>query len=79
MQFHVLIEQDEDGIYCASVPAFPGCVSDGKTEAEARVNIQESMGLWLETQDDIAVRGLAPEKRDKLVLLYSESVHAKAA
>ncbi len=56
MQVHVLIEQDETGVYCASVPSIPGCYSDGQSEAEARVNILESMELWLEAMDAMAVR-----------------------
>jgi len=31
MKFRVLIEQDEDGIFVASVPELPGCISQGKT------------------------------------------------
>lgn len=79
MQFHVLIEQDENGIYCASVPALPGCVSDGRTEAEARVNIRESMSLWLEGKDDLAIEALSPEQKEHLVLLSPEYIIAEAA
>ncbi len=45
--FHVKIEQDEDGIYIATVPALPGCVSDGRQKLKQRENIQEAMKLWL--------------------------------
>jgi hypothetical protein len=34
MQYRVLIEQDEDGVYVAEVPALPGCISQGKTRSE---------------------------------------------
>ena len=35
MKFKVLLEKDEDGWYVATVPALPGCISQGKTEKEA--------------------------------------------
>lgn len=35
MKFLVIIYQDEDGMYIAECPSIPGCVSQGKTEAEA--------------------------------------------
>ena len=35
MKFRVIIEQDEDGVFIASCPTLPGCISQGKTRAEA--------------------------------------------
>jgi predicted RNase H-like HicB family nuclease len=43
MKFIVTIERDEDGIYVAECPAIPGCVSQGMTEEEALVNIQDAI------------------------------------
>lgn len=43
MKFIVTIEQDEDGIHIAECPAIPGCVSQGQTEEEALVNIQDAI------------------------------------
>ncbi len=40
MKFKVHIEPDEDGVFVATVPALPGCISQGKTEEEAGANIQ---------------------------------------
>jgi predicted RNase H-like HicB family nuclease len=42
MRFRVLVEQDEDGIYVASVPELPGCISQGKTREEALANIKDA-------------------------------------
>lgn len=47
MKLQVVIEQDETGYYVAEVPALPGCVSQGKTIAEAKVNIREAVVGWL--------------------------------
>ena len=49
MKFRVLMERDEDGVFVATVPALPGCVSDGRTLAEAKANIKEAIKLYLES------------------------------
>lgn len=37
-----------EGGYTVSVPALPGCISEGDTFEEARKNIREAMELYLE-------------------------------
>ena len=48
LQFKVLIEQDEDGIFVASVPAIPGCHTQGNTYEEVLINSKEAIELCLE-------------------------------
>lgn len=54
MKLLAVIEQDATGYYFAEVPALPGCVSQGKTIAEARVNIKEAIAGWLAVMNDKA-------------------------
>jgi len=35
LKYRVIIEQDEDGVFVAEVPALPGCISQGATRVEA--------------------------------------------
>ena len=49
IKFRVHIEQDEDGIFVAEVPALPGCISQGSTRKEALENAQEAMELFIES------------------------------
>ncbi len=35
MKYRVILEQDEDGVFVAEVPALPGCISQGPTRVEA--------------------------------------------
>ena len=49
MKYRVLIEQDEDGVYVAEVPALPGCISQGQTRDEAVENIREAIAAYLES------------------------------
>lgn len=49
MRYRVVIEQDEDGVFVAEVPALPGCISDGKTRAAAIENIKEAIAGYLES------------------------------
>ena len=50
MKFLITIFQDEDGVYVAECPSIPGCVSQGKTEAEAEKNIQQAIRECLEVR-----------------------------
>ncbi len=49
-KFLVTFEQDQDGWVIAECPALPGCVSQGRTEAEALANIKEAITASLETR-----------------------------
>ena len=49
MRYRVLIEQDDDGVYIAEVPALPGCLSQGKTRAEVLDNVKEAIAGYLES------------------------------
>jgi antitoxin HicB len=49
MKYRVLIEQDEDGVYVAEVPALPGCISQGETREQALENIKEAIAGYLES------------------------------
>ena len=48
MRYTVLLEQEADGGYIVSVPALPGCVSQGDTRDEALANIREAIALYVE-------------------------------
>ena len=50
MKFLITIFRDEDGVYVAECPSIPGCVSQGKTEAEAEKNIQQAIRECLEVR-----------------------------
>ena len=49
MKYRVILEQDEDGVFVAQVPALPGCISQGETRAVALKNIQEAIEAYLES------------------------------
>jgi len=46
MEMKVLIEKS-DNWYVATVPSLPGCVSQGKTEEEAKRNVKEAIELHI--------------------------------
>lgn len=52
MRYTVVLEQEEDGGYVATVPALTGCVSQGDTRAEVLTNIQEAIKVYLEDCKD---------------------------
>ncbi|AKB79935.1 hypothetical protein MSHOH_3452 [Methanosarcina horonobensis HB-1 = JCM 15518] len=48
LNYTVLIEQDEDGIYIAKVPDIPGCYTQGKTVEQTMERIREVIQVCLE-------------------------------
>ena len=47
-RFKVIIERDEDGFFVASVPALPGCHTQGKTFKELIDNVKDVIKLCLD-------------------------------
>jgi predicted RNase H-like HicB family nuclease len=55
MKLQVILEPSEEGGFTASVPALPGCISEGDTREDAFRNIREAIELHLEpVNDDLA-------------------------
>ena len=55
MRLHYLtnLEKNEDGGYTVTVPALPGCISQGATWEEAVANAQEAIAGFVETLKDL--------------------------
>ncbi len=51
MKYKVAIHRSDEGI-SVSVPALPGCWSEGDTEEEALANIQDAIREYLAALDD---------------------------
>ena len=55
MRLKVVFEPSDEGGYTVYIPSLPGCVSEGDTLEEARENIREAIGLYLEPTDEMTV------------------------
>lgn len=47
--YSVVIEPGEDGWFVVTVPALPGCITQGKTIEEAEKNAKEAIEAYLES------------------------------
>ena len=47
MKYTVIFERDEAGFYVVSVPALPGCFTQGKTKSEALENVREAIESYI--------------------------------
>lgn len=47
MEIRVRLEKDEDGVWVATCPSLPGCISQGKTQEEALKNIKGAVRLHI--------------------------------
>lgn len=68
MKLKVVLEPCDDGGYVVSIPALPGCWSQGDTRDEALANIREAAVGWLEAQQDKVERTHAPADVDLINL-----------
>jgi predicted RNase H-like HicB family nuclease len=50
LHFPVVIEQDEDGWFVATVPSLRGCHTQARTLAELDERIREAVGLCVEAE-----------------------------
>jgi antitoxin HicB len=48
-KYQIVIEPGEDGWYEVTVPALPGCITQGRTIEEAEVNAKEAIEAYLES------------------------------
>jgi predicted RNase H-like HicB family nuclease len=51
----ITIFQDEDGVFIAECPSIPGCISQGKTEEEAEINVREAIKVCLEVRAELGM------------------------
>jgi predicted RNase H-like HicB family nuclease len=51
-EFSVIIEQDSEGYYVATVPALRGCHTQAKSLDDVMVRIREAIELCLEVQGE---------------------------
>lgn len=48
LRYTAIFEPQVEGGFAVTVPALPGCISEGNTFEEAAVNIKEAIELYLE-------------------------------
>jgi predicted RNase H-like HicB family nuclease len=61
-RFAVVLADEPDGGYSVSVPALPGCYSEGDTLEEALANIREAIAVHLEPPTQAEVRRIRIEE-----------------
>jgi predicted RNase H-like HicB family nuclease len=55
MKFTITITRDEDGMFIAECPSIPGCISQGKTEEEAQLNVQDAIKQTLAVRAEMGM------------------------
>ena len=48
LQYTIILQASEEGGYIAFAPALPGCMTQGETLDEAKENITDAIGAYLE-------------------------------
>lgn len=59
--YKAVLEMQDDGGFTVTVPALPGCITQGDTYDEALANVKEAIALYIES---LEADGLpAPEEK----------------
>lgn len=48
LKYDVIFEEQVESGYTVTVPSLPGCISEGDTFEEAKINIADAIKLYLE-------------------------------
>lgn len=64
--FEAIFTPQDEGGFTVEIPDLPGCISEGDTLEEAEKNIQEAIGLYLETLEERGIPLPQHESRKKL-------------
>jgi len=62
----VVLHPGEDGYWVAECPSLPGCVSQGKTTAEAIANIKEAIAAYVAALEEDRLP-VPPERFETIV------------
>lgn len=72
--YTAVFEPAEEGGYTVSIPALPGCISEGDTFEEAKQNIEEAAALYVEVLQEDRVNEEPNYRQDYIIA----PIHVKA-
>ena len=67
LNYNVIFQEEKSGGYSVWVPDLPGCASQGETFDEAKDNIKEAIGLYLEDASVSSVKSATDHFRQFFV------------
>ncbi len=62
----ILYWSEEDSAFIADVPELPGCMAHGETQEEALRNVNDAIGLWIDTARELG--NPVPEPRGERLI-----------
>jgi predicted RNase H-like HicB family nuclease len=57
MTIRAVVHKAEESGFWAEVPALPGCMTQGETMDELKINLREAVELWFEAASTIGAPG----------------------
>jgi len=72
-EFNIVIEQDENGYYVASVPELPGCHTQAKSLDELQKRIIEAIELYIEVDKNWLEKSTKFVGIQKVEIIFEET------
>jgi predicted RNase H-like HicB family nuclease len=57
MTIRAVVHKAEESGFWAEVPALPGCMTQGETMEELKINLREAIELWFEAASAVSAPG----------------------
>lgn len=74
MTINAIIHQAEEGGFWAEVPGLPGCMTEGETLDQVKVNILEAVQGWMEAAEGLALEQIQARHEAGLVQSFELSL-----
>ena len=55
IELTAIIEQDEDGMFCATIKELKGCHTQAKTREELEVRLIDAIHMFIEDEEDVTL------------------------
>jgi len=63
----ILYWSREDQVFVAEVPELPGCMAHGNSQEDALANINQAIGLWIDTARELG--DPVPEPKEQRLMV----------
>ncbi len=74
MTIKAIIHQAEEGGYWAEVPGLPGCMTEGETLDQVKVNLLEAVHGWMEAAEGFVLEQIEAQHEGASIQAFELSL-----
>jgi predicted RNase H-like HicB family nuclease len=74
LSIRAIIHQAQEGGYWAEVPGLPGCMTEGETLDQVKLNILEAVQGWMEAAEGLALAQIEARHEGAMIQSFELSL-----